>query len=166
MRSSVATLQNVGEGGLKQSWRNWTKSCMGWERGETCSKTMTRCRSAKLDNVARAYFCVRQHVLRVEVRITKCALPHTELYSVGRAGVAVSAKELIWLENNDFAAWCCESCGWVMVPPPSSVSDNPPTEVTVVFDKHECAKFPRHVEPGIERWTRRSRGDRRSKTSL
>jgi hypothetical protein len=50
------------------------------------------------------------------------------------------ARDLVWLENDTFAAWGCEECRWII--PGRRVSGKPPLEVKEAFDKHECAKFP------------------------
>jgi hypothetical protein len=52
-------------------------------------------------------------------------------------------RELVWLENTQFAAWGCSACAWIMPPPVHEKSSIPSTEVKEVFNKHECAKFPR-----------------------
>lgn len=42
-----------------------------------------------------------------------------------------------------FAAWGCETCGWMMPNPRFSTSDNPSREVREAFNKHQCDKYPR-----------------------
>jgi hypothetical protein len=56
------------------------------------------------------------------------------------------ARELVWLENNTFAAWGCSACAWIVPNPGPTVSGKPPERVTDAVDKHECAKFPRVPE--------------------
>ena len=51
------------------------------------------------------------------------------------------ARKLVWLENNTFAAWGCDACGWIV--PSLRLSGKPPHAVKEDFEKHRCAKFPR-----------------------
>jgi hypothetical protein len=52
-------------------------------------------------------------------------------------------RDLVWLENERFAAWGCKACNWIMQPSVPSDSGKPSTQVKEAFNKHECAKFPR-----------------------
>jgi hypothetical protein len=52
------------------------------------------------------------------------------------------ARELLWLENNSFAAWGCSECYWI-VNPETKRSEKPSTQVKNAFKKHNCALFPR-----------------------
>jgi hypothetical protein len=52
------------------------------------------------------------------------------------------ARELVWLEDNTFAAWGCKRCGWIL---PGKRSNGPSPEVKEAFSKHECAKTPRRT---------------------
>jgi hypothetical protein len=51
------------------------------------------------------------------------------------------ARKLVWLENNTFAAWGCDACGWIVSG--RDVSGEPYLAVKGAFNKHDCAKFPR-----------------------
>jgi hypothetical protein len=53
------------------------------------------------------------------------------------------ARELVWLENSDFAAWGCSECNWLLVNPGTKLSENPSLHVKDAFNKHDCAMFPR-----------------------
>jgi hypothetical protein len=55
------------------------------------------------------------------------------------------ARELIWLEDSTFAAWGCGICNWIFQNPGVEEPAKPPTQVVEAFNKHECAKFPRHI---------------------
>jgi hypothetical protein len=50
-------------------------------------------------------------------------------------------RELVWLENETFAAWGCDACGWIV--PGWRVFGQPPVAVKEAFEEHDCAKFPR-----------------------
>jgi hypothetical protein len=67
------------------------------------------------------------------------------LFGLAPAAVVAShrimARELVWLEDNTFAAWGCGACNWVLAN--SGQLAKPSTQVKGAFDKHECAKFPR-----------------------
>jgi hypothetical protein len=52
-------------------------------------------------------------------------------------------RELVWLENTQFAAWGCSACAWIVSPPVHEISGKPSTQVKQAFNKHECARFPR-----------------------
>jgi len=54
-------------------------------------------------------------------------------------------RELIWLEQGNFAAWGCNACSWLRPNPGPLVAGMVPAHVRDAFDKHECAKFPRIV---------------------
>jgi len=56
------------------------------------------------------------------------------------------ARELVWLENNSFAAWGCSECHWLVVNPETKRSETPPLTVKDAFKKHDCATFPRFRE--------------------
>jgi hypothetical protein len=53
------------------------------------------------------------------------------------------ARELIWLENDTFAAWGCNACGWLVANPGPTVSGGAPAGVKEEFSNHDCAKHPR-----------------------
>jgi hypothetical protein len=53
------------------------------------------------------------------------------------------ARELIWLEDFNFAAWGCSECAWILPNPGATVSGKPPAKAKEAFDNHECGKFPR-----------------------
>jgi hypothetical protein len=53
------------------------------------------------------------------------------------------ARELVWLENNSFAAWGCSECSWI-VNPETKRSKKPSTSVEDAFKKHDCAASPRY----------------------
>src|ERR1700690_2341453 len=53
----------------------------------------------------------------------------------------IMGRELVWLENADFAAWGCAACAWIT--PGRRVSGKPTFAVKEAFNKHECANFPR-----------------------
>jgi hypothetical protein len=55
----------------------------------------------------------------------------------------IMARELVWLEDNTFAAWGCAACNWVLPNPGQEMSAKPPTQVKEEFNRHDCAKFPR-----------------------
>jgi hypothetical protein len=52
-------------------------------------------------------------------------------------------RELVWLENNNFAAWGRSECYWIVVNPETKRSERPSTQVKEAFKKHNCALFPR-----------------------
>ena len=54
------------------------------------------------------------------------------------------ARELVWLESNDFAAWGCSACYWIVVNPETKKSAKPSTQVQEAFNKHDCTTFPRY----------------------
>jgi hypothetical protein len=60
------------------------------------------------------------------------------------------ARELVWRENNTFTAWGCGACNWVLAKPGKKTSAKPSTQVREVFDRHDCAKFPR-VQSAVRR---------------
>ncbi len=55
------------------------------------------------------------------------------------------ARELVFLEDNSFAAWGCDGCYWIV--PGGTEFDSPPSEVKEAFNKHDCAQFPRPTLP-------------------
>jgi hypothetical protein len=55
------------------------------------------------------------------------------------------ARELVWLENDTFAAWGCSECSWI-VNPETKRSEKPSTRVKDAFNKHDCAAFPRFTK--------------------
>jgi hypothetical protein len=53
------------------------------------------------------------------------------------------SREIVWLENNTFAAWGCSACGWIA--PGTNVTGKPPLTVKNTFNEHDCTKHPRHT---------------------
>ncbi len=53
------------------------------------------------------------------------------------------ARELVWLENNTFAAWGCSECNWILVNPGPNPSGNPSAKVKDAYNQHDCAELPR-----------------------
>jgi hypothetical protein len=47
-------------------------------------------------------------------------------------------RQLIWLENNSFAAWGCSDCDWVLPNTDAPAQAEPSAEVQAVFDAHSC----------------------------
>jgi len=52
------------------------------------------------------------------------------------------ARELVWLEDRNFAAWGCAECNWLLANPGTELSEKPPTHVKKDFNEHACAMFP------------------------
>jgi len=52
------------------------------------------------------------------------------------------ARELVWLEDRNFAAWGCSECNWLLTNPGTELSEKPPTHVKKDFNEHDCAMFP------------------------
>jgi hypothetical protein len=50
------------------------------------------------------------------------------------------ARELVWLENRNFAAWGCSQCDWIIAGFGSD-PDKPSLEVKQAFNIHICAEF-------------------------
>jgi hypothetical protein len=67
------------------------------------------------------------------------------------------AKELVWLEDNTFAAWGCAACNWILPSIHAIQSDQPSTTVRKAFDKHDCAQFPRNPSAKEKRPSRSCR---------
>ena len=53
-------------------------------------------------------------------------------------------RELVWLENQSFAAWGCSACAWIMPNLRRTQSGKPSAPVRDAFANHDCAKSPRH----------------------
>ncbi len=51
-------------------------------------------------------------------------------------------RELVWLDNDTFAAWGCSGCSWI-VSKPGPVREQAPAGVKEAFDQHDCANQPR-----------------------
>ncbi len=56
------------------------------------------------------------------------------------------ARQLVWLEDNTFAAWGCSECHWLVVNPEPERSEKPSTQVKGAFNKHDCDTFPRYTK--------------------
>jgi hypothetical protein len=54
-------------------------------------------------------------------------------------------EKTTWLENQSFAAWGCSECAWIMPNLGRTPLGKASAAVREAFDKHECAKFPRHA---------------------
>jgi hypothetical protein len=52
-------------------------------------------------------------------------------------------RELVWLENNTFAAWGCSECDWLLGNPGTKLSEKPSAQVKDAFNRHDWVKFPR-----------------------
>ena len=62
--------------------------------------------------------------------------------------ISVMVRDVIWLENDTFAALGCSSCRWI-VSNPGPISEQAPARIKEAFDKHECADYPR--QPPLRR---------------
>jgi hypothetical protein len=49
------------------------------------------------------------------------------------------ARELVWLENQNFAAWGCSGCAWITPNLGGTPSGKASVAVREAFDTHECA---------------------------
>jgi len=65
-------------------------------------------------------------------------------------------RELVWLENQSFAAWGCSGCAWIVPNLGRTPSGKASVAVRQAFDTHECAKFPHHPSPKEKRPTARN----------
>jgi|HubBroStandDraft_6_1064221.scaffolds.fasta_scaffold25895_5 hypothetical protein len=64
----------------------------------------------------------------------------------------IMARELVWLENISFAAWGCSACNWILMPSLGPIpSGKPSTATREAFDRHDCAKYPRHPSASAKR---------------
>jgi hypothetical protein len=61
------------------------------------------------------------------------------------------ARELIWLEDRNFAAWACNACRWLILNPDPASPGKPSVKVIDAFNLHDCAKFPRARRPETEK---------------
>jgi hypothetical protein len=61
------------------------------------------------------------------------------------------ARELIWLENQSFAAWACNECRWIIRNPNPASPGKPCAKAIDAFNLHDCAKFPLAQRPETER---------------
>jgi hypothetical protein len=55
-------------------------------------------------------------------------------------------RDLVWLENQSFAAWGCSTCGWITPRRPVAAT-KASAPVCAAFAKHNCAEFPRYISP-------------------
>lgn len=74
--------------------------------------------------------------------LSDCSLLHTIVRN--RSSMA---RELVWLENSSFAAWGRSACNWITTNIHPTQSGKPSEAAREAFDKHECAKSPRHLSP-------------------
>jgi hypothetical protein len=51
------------------------------------------------------------------------------------------ARDLVWLQNFNFAAWSCSACGW-LTPTGTKASMEVPAPVRAAFAQHNCSEFP------------------------
>ncbi len=68
-------------------------------------------------------------------------------YSIRTQTAVVSSamvRELVWLENETFAAWGCRGCTWI-VSGGGPIPVRAPATIQQAFDQHQCVDFPHQL---------------------
>jgi hypothetical protein len=60
--------------------------------------------------------------------------------------------------TSTFAAWGCSACSWIE--PGFKVGGKPPLTIKTAFNKHDCAKYPRHTDAAPKKPPQRGLGRR------